>query len=115
MAVLRREKESSCQGGASRRAQDSSKKQAAWGAWVVIAGLVAIVAVFGFSLLRFDKAAEVATAVGSVSGIIAALIGAYFGIRGSSLAQAQVIEMMSQQQPNLERKMPPDTAATPED
>lgn len=79
--------------------QDGSpnKRQAAWGAWVVIAGLAAIVAIFGIAIARFGKAAEVATAVGSVSGVIAAIIGAYFGLRGSSVAQAQAIEMMGAQ------------------
>jgi len=84
-------------GQQSSEAADPCKRQAAWGAWIVIAGLVAIVIIFGASLVRFSKASDVATAVGSVSGVIAALIGAYFGIRGSTVAQAQVIEMMNRQ------------------
>jgi hypothetical protein len=56
-----------------------------WAAMVVIAALVAIMVIFGLSILRWDKAAQVATAVGSVSGVIAALVGAYFGIRSSGI------------------------------
>jgi len=63
------------------------KPEPAWGAWVVITGLVAIVVVFGIAVLRYSTAADVTTAVGAVSGVIAALVGAYFGIRGATLAQ----------------------------
>jgi len=57
--------------------------------WVVIAGLAAIVIVFVSSLLAFDTAADVTSATAGISGVIAALVGTYFGIRGSSLAQKQ--------------------------
>jgi hypothetical protein len=66
---------------------------------VVVGGLAAIIIIFGVAVARFNKAGEVATAVGSVSGVIAAIIGSYFGLRGSTVAQAQVIEMMSQPNP----------------
>jgi hypothetical protein len=51
-------------------------------------GLVAIVAVFIVAVLKYKTAAEVTTAIGAVSGVIAALVGAYFGIRGATLGQA---------------------------
>jgi uncharacterized membrane protein YdcZ (DUF606 family) len=65
------------------------KPEPAWGAWVVIAGLVAVVAIFVVAVLQYKTAAEVVTAVGAVSGVIAALVGAYFGIRGATLAQTK--------------------------
>jgi hypothetical protein len=68
--------------------ESSAKREPAWGAIVVIAGLVAIVAVFVVAVLQYNTAADVTTAVGAVSGVIAALVGAYFGIRGATLAQA---------------------------
>ena len=67
--------------------EPSGKREPAWGAIVVIAGLVAIVAVFVVAVLQYNTAADVTTAVGAVSGVIAALVGAYFGIRGATLAQ----------------------------
>jgi hypothetical protein len=67
--------------------QTAQKREWAWGATVVIAGLIAIVLVFVVAVIQFKTAAEVTTAVSTVSGVIAALVGAYFGIRGSSLAQ----------------------------
>lgn len=66
------------------------KPEPSWGAWVVIAGLVAVVAIFVVAVLHYKTAAEVTTAVGAVSGVIAALVGAYFGIRGATLAQTKV-------------------------
>jgi hypothetical protein len=66
----------------------AGKPEWAWGAIVVIAGLLAIVAVFVVAVLHYHTAAEVTTAVGAVSGVIAALVGAYFGIRGAILGQA---------------------------
>ena len=75
--------------GKNNNSGSSQQRNPAWGAWVVIAGLAAIVAVFGIAATQFDKAADVATAVGAVSGVIAAIVGAYFGIRGATLAQAQ--------------------------
>src|SRR5438477_199711 len=70
-----------------REAGSSGQRDWAWGAIVVITGLVAIVAVFILAVLQYKTAAEVTTAVGAVSGVIAALVGAYFGIRGATLAQ----------------------------
>jgi hypothetical protein len=53
----------------------------------VISGLIAIVVIFVFAIEHYKQASDVATATASVSGVIAALVGAYFGIRGSSMAQ----------------------------
>jgi uncharacterized membrane protein YdcZ (DUF606 family) len=68
----------------------AQKPEPSWGAWVVISGLVAVVVIFVVAVLHYKTAAEVTTAVGAVSGVIAALVGAYFGIRGATLAQAKV-------------------------
>jgi hypothetical protein len=67
--------------------EPSFLKDAPWGAIVVICGLIAIVVIFVFAIEHYKQASDVATATASVSGVIAALVGAYFGIRGSSLAQ----------------------------
>jgi hypothetical protein len=67
-------------------------KEAPWGAVVIIVGLLTIIAIFLTAILHYKQASEVATATSSVSGVIAALVGAYFGIRGSSLAQEKAQE-----------------------
>jgi hypothetical protein len=71
----------------SATAEPSFLKDAPWGAIVVICGLIAIVVIFVFAIEHYKQASDVATATASVSGVIAALVGAYFGIRGSSMAQ----------------------------
>jgi hypothetical protein len=71
----------------SATAEPSFLKDAPWGAIVVICGLIAIVIIFVFAIEHYKQASDVATATAGVSGVIAALVGAYFGIRGSWLAQ----------------------------
>jgi hypothetical protein len=83
-----------------RRTDDQKmfhKYQTAWGAWVVFAGLAAIVGAFAIAAAHFSKASEFATAVASVSGVIAAMVGAYFGVRGTTVAQGQAMEMLAKQ------------------
>lgn len=76
-------------GGGSGGGGSGTRDEPAWGARVVLAGLVAIVLVFIPALLHYKQASEVATATAGVSGVIAALVGAYFGIRGATLTQKQ--------------------------
>jgi hypothetical protein len=59
----------------------------AYAAYVVAGGLLAVVAVFAAAVVRYDDATAVSTAMAPVTGVIAALVGAYFGIRGASMAQ----------------------------
>ena len=66
-------------GGSNRSIGDGP-----WGAYVVIAGLFAIVIVFVFANEKWDEASDVTTVVSAVSGVIAALVGAYFGVRGAT-------------------------------
>jgi hypothetical protein len=74
-------------GGVHTSEEPSFLKDAPWGAIVVISGLIAIVVIFIFAIEHYKAASDVATATAGVSGVIAALVGAYFGIRGSSMAQ----------------------------
>lgn len=60
-----------------------------WGAIVVVAGLGALVAIFAIAAFTYDQASDVATATAGVSGVIAALVGAYFGVRGATLQRDQ--------------------------
>lgn len=79
-----------------------TKPEPSWGAWVVIAGLVAVVTIFVVAVLHYKTAAEVTTAVGAVSGVIAALVGAYFGIRGATLAQGKAESASAAREQNPE-------------
>jgi hypothetical protein len=55
--------------------------------WVILAGLAAMTVVTLAALIRYDQPEAIVTALGPVTGIIGTLVGAYFGLRGSSLAQ----------------------------
>jgi hypothetical protein len=72
---------------AQQPSKSSFLNDAPWGAIVVISGLIAIVVIFVVAIDHYKQASDVATATASISGVIAALVGAYFGIRGSSMAQ----------------------------
>jgi membrane associated rhomboid family serine protease len=60
-----------------------------WGAIVVVAGLAALVTIFAVAAATYSAASDVATATAGVSGVIAALVGAYFGVRGATLQRDQ--------------------------
>src|SRR3954467_1979583 len=67
--------------------QDKTQREPAYGMWVTLAGVAAVTTITIVALIRYDNAASIATALGPVTAVIGTLIGAYFGLRGSSLAQ----------------------------
>jgi len=74
------------------------KPQTAWGAWVVIVGLFAVVGIFALAVtLTGLENKDVATVVGAAFGVIGALVGAYFGIRGTTVATAQTMNLMTKE------------------
>lgn len=66
-----------------------------WGAIVVVIGVLAIVAIFAVAAALYSKASDVATAVSPVTGVVAAIVGGYFGIRGANVAQGQANEHLT--------------------
>jgi hypothetical protein len=65
----------------------TTTKEGPYGMWVILAGLAAMTIVTVAALVRYDAATDIVTALGPVTGVIGTLVGAYFGLRGSSLAQ----------------------------
>ncbi len=70
----------------------TSTEQPAYAMWVVLGGLAAIVVVSAFAILHYASASDAVTALAPVTGIISALVGAYFGLRGASLGQQKANE-----------------------
>jgi len=66
---------------------DNTKREPAYGMWVTLAGVGAVTAITIVALIRYDNATSIVTALGPVTAVIGTLVGAYFGLRGSSLAQ----------------------------
>jgi hypothetical protein len=65
----------------------SPQKEGPYAMWVILAGLAAMSAVTIGALIRYPNPTAIVTALGPVTGVIGTLVGAYFGMRGSSLAQ----------------------------
>jgi hypothetical protein len=99
MPLVRRKKASATNASPSLppTGRGERKPQTAWGAWVVIAAFLVILGAFTLAVTKYREAGDVATAMGSVTGVIGALVGAYFGIRGTTVAQSQAMEAMARQ------------------
>lgn len=61
--------------------------QPAYGFWLLMWAILAVVVVFIIATDKFANAGNIAAVVGAATGPIAALVGAFFGIRGSTYAQ----------------------------
>lgn len=67
--------------------------EAPHGAIVVMTGVLSVVAVAIVAMLQYPSdATMVVTALGPVIGVIGTLVGAYFGLRGSSLSQQKAAD-----------------------
>jgi uncharacterized protein YacL len=51
-----------------------------YGLWVVVIGLLIVLAVVGLALLKFSTANDITAVVGSVTSVIGTIVGAFFGI-----------------------------------
>lgn len=63
-------------------------ERAKLGALVVCAGLAAVLIAFVIAVLHYGKAADVATGMGTITGVIGTLVGAYFGVQVGSHGKA---------------------------
>jgi|AntDryMetagUQ889_1029465.scaffolds.fasta_scaffold03528_3 threonine/homoserine/homoserine lactone efflux protein len=54
------------------------------GFWVVVVGLLVVLTAFIVAVLRYEQAAQAATALGPVTAVVGTLVGAYFGVRVGS-------------------------------
>ena len=66
---------------------EKTQREPAYGMWVTLAGVGAVTAITIVALIRYGNATSIVTALGPVTAVIGTLVGAYFGLRGSSLAQ----------------------------
>ncbi|MEV5000996.1 hypothetical protein [Nocardioides sp. LML1-1-1.1] len=55
-----------------------------YGITAVIAGVLAIVVVFGIALWKFEKASDIGLVLGAVVSPIATIVAAYFGVQAGS-------------------------------
>jgi hypothetical protein len=78
-----------------------SANQPPYAAYVTIVGVLAVAGVGVVAMLHYGKASDAVAVLGPVTGVISALVAAFFGIRSASLAQQKSNEAaaVAQQQP----------------
>ena len=91
--------------------QDSSPREGPYAMWVILAGLGAMTAVTVGALIRYADPTAIVTALGPVVGVIGTLVGAYFGMRGSSLAQQHAAQA-EMARAAMQTSPPPDDGRT---
>lgn len=85
-----------------------------YGFWIVILGLVLVAAVFLAAIAKWSAAQDAAAAVGSVTGVIGTIIGAFFGVQVGSAGKEKVEAARSEAEKKVVRlaaAMQPDVAA----
>jgi hypothetical protein len=99
--------------------KDSSASQSEclrirFGFWIVTLGLVLVVVVFLAAMARWTAASDVAAAVGSVTGVIGTIIGAFFGVQVGSAGKEKAETARAEAERKalrLAAAMPPDVAS----
>ena len=87
-----------------------------YGFWVVIIGFVLVASVFLSAIAKWTTAADVSAAVGSVTGVIGTIVGAFFGVHVGSegkeraenerkTAEDKVLRLASAMQPEMAAKI----------
>ena len=72
-------------GPAQNLAPSADLARIKYGAWLIGAAFVLLVAVLGIAVSKFTAAADVTAVVGSVAAVVGTIIGAFFGVQvGSS-------------------------------
>jgi hypothetical protein len=66
-----------------------------WGVIVVFLGLAVVVGVFFGTLANFTHANDVVAVVGSVTGVVATLVTAFFGIHATAKAGADATQKVA--------------------
>ncbi len=68
-----------------------------YGFWVVLAGLLVILIVYGIAVYTWRAASDFAAAAGSVAGVVGTIVAAFFGVQvgsaGKERAQQQALEL----------------------
>jgi len=62
----------------------ADEKRVIYGFWIVLFGLFVVGVVFIVAILKWTTAADVATAVGSLTGVVGTIVGAFFGVQAGA-------------------------------
>jgi hypothetical protein len=67
-------------------------QQPAYGFWIVVIAIAVLGAAFGAALIKWGSARDVVTTMGPITGAVAALVAAYFGVRAGTYTVAAAAE-----------------------
>jgi hypothetical protein len=70
-------------------------KSTAWGAIVVIVGLVVVAGVFIGALVKFSDSKDIVAVIGWVTGVVGTIVTAFFGIHATASAGADATSKVS--------------------
>jgi hypothetical protein len=85
-----------------------------YGFWIVVLGLCLVAGAFFAAIAKWTTASEVAAAVGSVTGVVGTIIGAFFGVQVGSAGKekAETARNVAEAKAlRLAGALPPDVAA----
>lgn len=69
--------------------------RALFGAIIVVIGLLVVAGVFVAAITRFSDAKDIVAVVGAVTGVVATIVTAFFGIHATASAGADASRMMA--------------------
>jgi hypothetical protein len=84
-----------------------------YGFWLVLSGLVIMGIVFVVAILKWTAAADVAAAVGSLTGVVGTIVGAFFGVQAgaSGKEKAEAARVIAENKAvHLAAELPPGAA-----
>jgi len=70
--------------------------QPAYAVWVVVFAIGVLGVAFAGALIKWDSARDVVTTMGVLTGAVASLVAAFFGVRAGTYAQAKDVEREKQ-------------------
>lgn len=86
-----------------KQAAEADLVRMKYGAMIILTGLIVLLMVFLVAVYHYAQAADVATAVGSLTTVVGTLVGAYFGAHvgsaGRERAQATAVKLAAFMRP----------------
>ncbi len=79
------------------------KQDTQYGFWIIIAGFIVVLLVFLVSVHKWAESKDVTAAVGSVTGVVGTLAGAYFGVHVGAAGKEKAEQQRDAAQAKVER------------
>ncbi len=80
---------------------DPSKSR--YGFWIIVIGFAVVLAVFIFAAQKWSDVKDVTAAVGSITGVVGTLAGAFFGVHAGAAGKEKADAERQKAQEKVER------------